>query len=109
MRKSIDPLTTYAAVQNLCRTVRASGAESRMHWSRRVAQKSNNDGFLQSYLYFQDNNQPFRLSMTVMDACDVFGGYFYAFDGSQSIFPVRHDAWREVENDDKLCFSVMEM
>ncbi len=47
--------------------------------------------------------------MTVMDACDVFGGYFYAFDGSQSIFPVRHDAWREVENDDKLCFSVMEM
>ena len=109
MQKSIDPITTYAAVQNLRRAVRASGAESRTHRSRQEAQKSNNDGFLQSYLYFQDNNQPFRLSMTLMDACDVFGAYVYAFDGSQSIFPLRHDAWREVENDDKLCFSVMEM
>ena len=108
MRKSIHPLTPYAAVQNMRRAVRASGAESRTQQYRREAQKSNNDGFLRSYLPFQDNNQPFRLSMTVMDACDVFGGYFYAFDGSQSIFPFRHDAWREVENDDKLCFSVME-
>jgi hypothetical protein len=47
--------------------------------------------------------------MTVMDVCDVFGGYFYAFDGSQSIFPVPYDAWREeVKNDDKLCFFIME-
>jgi hypothetical protein len=34
----------------------------------------------------------------------VFGGYFDPFDGSQSIFPFQHVAWREVENDDKLCF-----
>jgi hypothetical protein len=46
-----------------------------------------------------------------MDVCDVLvGGYsFDAFDGSQSIFPFQHFAWREVENDDKLCFCVMGM
>ena len=66
-------------------------------------------GFYESYLHYHDNNQPSRLSRTVMDACDVFGGYFDAFGGSQSIFPFQHVAWREVENDDKLCFCVMGM
>ena len=39
----------------------------------------------------------------------MFGGYFDAFQGSQSVFPFQHVAWREVENDNKLCFCVMGM
>jgi hypothetical protein len=38
---------------------------------------------------------------TAMDACDVFGGYFDAFVGSKSFFPVGKAAWREVKNEDK--------
>jgi hypothetical protein len=62
-------------------------------------------GFVDHTFIFMTTTNLFQLLMTVMDACDVFGAYFDAFNGCQSILPVWHVAWRrEVKNDNKLCF-----
>ena len=55
---------------------------------------------------FQNNNQPFLLSMTMRDNIDALGGYYHAFLGFQGTFLVRDDAWRYVEKFHKSGFFI---